>query len=77
MSKADYDVVAILPGRYNDYSDFWKKNVKVSSKGKELHPALLAITETVSAANKSEAERLVQKYYPQHTVDTAATQKHG
>jgi hypothetical protein len=77
MSRADYHVIAVLPGRYNDYIDFWKKDVKVNSKGEELHPAMLAITEIVSAANKSEAERLVQKEYPRHTIDTAATQKLG
>jgi hypothetical protein len=77
MSKASYEVVAILPDRYNDYMDFWTKEVKVNSRGEQLHSAMLAITEVVNAANKGEAERLVQKKYPKHTIDTAATRKLG
>jgi hypothetical protein len=77
MSRADYHVDAVLPGRYNDYIDLWKKGAKMNSRGEELHLAMLAITEIVSAANKSEAERLVQKKCPKHTIDTAATKKLG
>ena len=77
MSKSSYSVVAVLPGRYNDYWDFWTKEVKVNSRGEELHPAMLAITEVVSAANKSDAEQEVREEYPDHTIDTAATQKLG
>jgi hypothetical protein len=77
MSKASYAVVAVLPGRYNDYIDYWTKEVKVNSLGEQLHSGMLAITEVVSAANKGEAERQVQKKYPKHTIDSAATKKLG
>lgn len=77
MSNSDYHVVAILPGRRSDYSDFWTKGVKVSASGEQLHSAMLAITVVKSARNKSEAERLVQENYPEHAIDTQATQKLG
>lgn len=77
MSKASYSVVAILPGRYNNYMDFWTKEVKVNSRGEQLHSGMLAVIEVVSAANKSDAEQQVRKKYPKHTIDTAATKKLG
>lgn len=77
MSKTSYSIVAVLPGRHNDYLDFWTREVKVNSRGEQLHSAMLAITEVVSAANKSAAEQQVREKYPEHTIDTAATQKLG
>ncbi len=77
MSKASYSVVAILPERYTDYKDFWTREVKVNSRGEQLHSGMLAITDVVSAANKSDAEQQVREKYPKHTIDTAATQKLG
>lgn len=77
MSKASYSIVAVLPGRYNDYWDFWTREVKVNSRGEQLHSGMLAITEVVSAVNKSDAEQQVREKYPKRTIDTAATQKLG
>ncbi len=77
MTKADYNVVAILPGRRGDYCDFWTKDVKVNALGEALHSGMLAITVVQSAKNKSEAERLVQAKYPGHSIDTQATDRIG
>ena len=77
MSKAYYHVVAILPGRRGDYFDFWTKDVKVNAQGEELHPGMLAITTGVDARNKAEAELLVQRKFPDHSIDTAATKRLG
>lgn len=63
MSKASYSVVAVLPGRYSDYMDFWTKEVKVNSRGEQLHSGMLAITGVVSAANKNDAEQQVREKY--------------
>ena len=77
MSKATYNVIAIHPGRRQDYMDFWKNGVKTNAKGEVLHPALLADSVTVDARNKEEAEALVRKSHPNYSIDSSATERIG
>lgn len=77
MAKSTYSVVVILPGRFQDYTDFWKRNLLVNEKGEHLHSGMLAIGVTVEARNKAEAEALARKQYPNHTIDSDATARMG
>lgn len=77
MAKGHYNVVAILPGRRNDYFDFWKNDVRKNSDGEDLHPAMLATVVGVDARSKTDAEEQVRKMHPDHSIDSAATKKLG
>jgi hypothetical protein len=73
MTKRSYGVIAILPGRSKDYYDFWSWGRTVNKKGEALHPAMLAESVMVEAKNKKDAEALVKKSHPKHSIDSAAT----
>jgi len=77
MTKVDFTVIAILPGRRDDYFDFWTKEIKVNKRGEELHPGMLALSVSVVARSKSDAENQVRSQYPNHSIDSAATKRHG
>jgi hypothetical protein len=77
MAKVNFTVVAILPNRRGDYFDFWTRDVKENDRGEELHPGMLAITVSVDARNKLDAEAQVRKQYPNYSIDSAATRRHG
>lgn len=77
MAKADFDVVAILPGRRDDYFAFHTKNIKVNGRGEDLHAAMLSFTVNVEARSKLDAENQVRKQYPDHSIDSAATSRLG
>jgi hypothetical protein len=77
MGKTHFTVVAILPGRRDDYFDFWTNDVKVNRHGEDLHPDMLAITIGVDAHSKIDAENQVRQRYPDHAIDSAATRRHG
>lgn len=77
MSKSTYHIVLVLPHRYSDYIDYWVNDRKENDQGEKLHPALLAVTITIEAKNKREAESLASKSHPGHTVDSKATKRLG
>jgi len=77
MGKAHFTVVAILPGRRDDYFGFWANDVKVNGSGEALHPGMLARTVGVAARNKIDAENQVCQRYPDHAIDSTATRRHG
>lgn len=77
MAKVMFTVVAIHPDRSTDYFDFWVRNKQSNDQGEELHPAMLSTTDMFEAHNKKEAEAMARKKYPGHTIDSAATERHG
>jgi hypothetical protein len=77
MAKVDFNVVAILPGRREDYFDFWNKNIKINKSGEKLDSSMLAVTVHVEARNKIDAENQVRLKYPDHLIDSAATERLG
>jgi len=77
MGKSSYTVTAILPGRERDYFDFWTRDVRTNAADEDLHPGMLAITVSVDAPNKADAEAQVRERYPKHQVDSAATKREG
>jgi hypothetical protein len=76
MAKATYSVVAIRPGRRQDYSAF-NRGIDVNDKGESLHSDLLSISVTIDANSQADAESKVRTQYPDHSIDSAATQRHG
>ena len=76
MAKATYSVVAVRPGRMQDYFAF-NRGILVNEKGEDLDSNLLSISVTVDASTRSEAEAKVRNQYPDHSIDSAATQGHG
>lgn len=77
MAKSTHSVVATLPNRFQDHTDYWKRNLLVNGKGEHLHSGMLTIGVTVEARNKVEAEALVRKQHPNHTIDSDATAQLG
>lgn len=76
MTKASFSVVAIRPGRRQDYAAF-NRGICVSGQGENLHSDLLSISVTVEANSKVDAESKVRILYPDHSIDSAATERHG
>ena len=76
MAKKTYSVVAIRPGRRQDYREF-NQGVQVNDKGEQLHSDLLSINVTIDAISRTDAETKVRAQYPDHSIDSAATQRLG
>lgn len=76
MAKATYSVVAILPGKSQDYFAF-NRGVTTNEKGENLDSNMLSISVTIEANSKADAELKVRTQYPKHSVDPAATVRHG
>ena len=68
-----YSVVAVLPGRYRDYQAFHIRGETINENREPIDFAKLALTVTVAARNKADANAKVRKQYPDHTIDEAAT----
>lgn len=76
MSKATYSVDAILPGRRQDYAVF-NRGVLVNDSGESLDSNMLALSVSIDANSKADAEAKVRAQYPEHSIDSAATQRLG
>ncbi|QBE66342.1 hypothetical protein [Pseudoduganella lutea] len=76
MAKKTYSVVAIRPGRRQDYSRF-NQGVQVNDTGEQLHTDLLSLSVTIEAISRTDAENKVRARYPDHSIDSAATQQLG
>lgn len=76
MTKATYSVVAILPGKSQDYFAF-NRGMGVNAKGEKLDSGELSIGVTVEANSKADAEAKVRAQYPSHSIDTVATDRLG
>ncbi|MEF3696876.1 hypothetical protein [Desulfolutivibrio sp.] len=77
MSNLTYEVVMIRRGKEIDYYNYWRHNNNQTPMGEELHTDLLSFTIQVEAPNKSMAEEIAHKKYPDHTIDREATNKIG
>lgn len=76
MAKATFSVVAVLPGRRQDYALF-NRGIYVNEAGEELDSNKLSISVTVDANSKTDAESKVRAKYPRHSIDSSATVRHG
>jgi len=77
MAKANFTVIAILPGRSRDYFDFCERGVTVNASGEALNSNMLALTVSVDADSKADAEARVRRMHPNYTIDSAATSRNG
>jgi hypothetical protein len=76
MAKATYSIVAILPGKSQDYFAF-NRGVAINAKGEDLDSNKLSVSVTVEASSKANAEAKVQAQYPNYSIDPAATVRHA
>ena len=71
MAKSIFKVNAILPGMDQKYREFWIDDKTTSDDGTELHPAMLAETDTIEARNRAEAEAMARAKFPGRTVEVS------
>lgn len=77
MSKITFKVVVIRPGMHSQYMDYWRRGVTTTPNGTLIRTDQLAFIEFVDAKNKIEAEQTVQAKFPNHSIDSSATQRFG
>lgn len=77
MSKSDYSVVIILPGKRKAYYAYWDDGVTKNADGSPVRTDELSFVEIIEARNKTEALRTAQSRYPDHSVDADASNRLG